>query len=284
MVGTQPRLLVVGRFPVEGLLIKLLAEVEQGFVPCLLVEPQHREDVVAAADSRPGGQLFGLQRLGLPREVVLQEGDHPLVPRGVIVQLQSHEHGHEGPVVQLFGVVCKGTEGTAFNLTFQRPVDPLPGLLLHVIIVQHVGRGDETAGIVGAPLPALARAAKPARTVVPLGLAVGGQRLKLLGHVFGLEEQLIPQPACGLHLPQGERRKFHVVYSSFRGNENVPRLAEQDGRLGLGLGFGAGSRGRGCGRFCIGFMDVRGGVAGCHASRTGGGRQHGQGEQQAKYA
>ena len=258
VIGAQPCFLVIGRFPVEGLLVEELAQIEQGLVPRLLVKPQHSEDVVSAADSRPGGQLLGLQRLGFPREVALQEGNDPLVPRGVVVQLQGHEHGHEGPVVQLLGVVCKGAKGAALDLATQGPVDPFLRLRFHVGIVQHVGRGDETAGIVGASLPALARAAKPARAVAALGFAVGRECFKLLGHLFGLEEQLVSQPACGLHLPQGKRREFHVVYSSFRCNKDVPRLSEQDGRLGFGFGFGLGlgSRGLGRGRLRIGFMGV----------------------------
>ena len=39
VVGAQPCLLVVGRFPVEGLLVEALAQVEQGLVPRLLIEP-----------------------------------------------------------------------------------------------------------------------------------------------------------------------------------------------------------------------------------------------------
>ena len=174
VVGAHPRLLVVSLFPVEGLLMEKLAKVKEGLVSRLLIEPQHRKDVVAAADSCPGGQLFGLQRLGLPREVVLQEGDHPLISRGIVVHLQRHEHGHQGPVVQLFGVVCQRAEGTALYLALKRPVDPLLSLGLHVGVVQHVGRCDEAAGVVGAPLPVFPRTAQPARAVVALGFAIGG--------------------------------------------------------------------------------------------------------------
>ena len=205
VVGTQPRLLVVDLFPVEGLLVEELAQVKEGLVSRLLIEPQHREDIVSAADSRPGGQLFGLQRLGLPGKVVLQEGDHPRVFRGIVVLLQRHEHGHQGPVVQLVGVVCQRAEGPALHLTLKRPVDPLLGLGLHVVIIQYVGRGNETAGVVGASLPIFARAAQPARAVIALGLAVGRECFKLFGYLFGLEEQLVLQPTCGLYLPKGKR-------------------------------------------------------------------------------
>ena len=174
VVGAHPRRLVVGALPVEGLLVEKLAQGEEGSIPRFLIEPQHREDIVAAADSCPGGQLLGLQRLGFPREILLQEGNYPRVFRGIVVHLQRHEHGHQGPVVQLFGIICQRAEGTALHLALKRPVDPLLSLGLHVGVVQHVGRGDETAGVVGAPLPVLAGTAQPARAAVTLGFAIRG--------------------------------------------------------------------------------------------------------------
>ena len=193
----------VHAFPVRALSVEQEDEVEREICLCFVVVPQGDVHVITDSLRRPRAGVDGRfeQRFQLVAQETVEKRHHARVARRFAVVPDGLQHQDARPQIR-----AGRAEGAVLPLAGQRPVDPFLRLRLQVGIVERVSRRDQTAHVVGAAFPRVARSAGP-RVV----LQAGRKLFQMAGVAVLLQEELGLEIALCRDAAHGQRRERRVV-------------------------------------------------------------------------
>ena len=194
---------VVLHGPVRRVAVELVYERQYGLVARAVVQPYDAPKVVAAALLLP--QSFEKLRVGhghLPLEVVCHGVEHLLVAAVLVVGLQRPEHHHLRPHLRIAVLVVARTEETVALQVFEHGVEPHLRLLLHVLVVEYVGKAAIASKPVGHLLPAVVAAVGEPLVVVLVEPCADGIELSV--ESVALKLKILAQPSARLNLSDGQ--------------------------------------------------------------------------------
>ena len=208
--------------PVDGLLLQLLAQLDQVLLTGDVVQPQRDFHVLRTAGHRPLLQRVVGQVLVLILEEAIHQHQHALVVAGGEVAAQRAQGQHQRPVI----VVVLGAEPAVLPLTGENPLHHAGGAVLVILAAQRPAQRDESLQIVGRAGEVAVGAAPPFTAFV--GLGADGS--KVPGDALGLGADLVQQPVLrmdGAHRQrrEGVRRQRSLVEDRF--HLSAPRCLER---------------------------------------------------------
>ena len=189
--------------PVERLLVDKLAEVEQELFAGDVIEPIDAHKVVAPAKLSPRGpvsQRVFRQLRQLIAEIACHEIDDTTIVRCRVILLHDFKHNHLGPPVvrvvalksRLVFEVFVRTEISVGLLRSQCPLNPGSRLLYQCLVVQEVGKRQQSVNPVRSALPHIAVAAEPA---VARTNNLGIYLVQVSGHPVSHADELFLDPS-----------------------------------------------------------------------------------------
>ena len=208
--------------PVDGLLLQLLAQLNQVLLAGDVVQPQRDFHVLRAARHRPLLQRVVSEVLVFVLEEAIHQHQHALVVAGGEVAAQRAQGQHQRPVI----VVALGAEPAVLALAGENPLHHAGGAVLVFLVAQRPAQRNDALQIVGRAGEIAVRTALPFAAFVGLGADVG----KVPGDALGLGADLVQQPVLrvdGAHRQrrEGVRRQRSLVEDRF--HLSAPRCLER---------------------------------------------------------